>query len=110
MVTHIARVWINRVPILRVASWTGKMDISLSAFAPEHLVSRDGYGSSVPRQPAHPHTQAESGKRGRPRSLFSLLLNKSLNAYIYSILYTLPLYTVVRNRLCRQSSVSHPTT
>ena len=36
-------------------------DISLSAFAPENLASRDGFGSSVPRQPAHLHTQAESG-------------------------------------------------
>ena len=34
---------------------------SLSAFAPENLVSRDGFGSPVPRQPAHLHTQAEYG-------------------------------------------------
>ena len=27
----------------------------------ENLVSRDGFGSPVPRQPAHLHTQAESG-------------------------------------------------
>ena len=37
------------------------MKISLSAFAPENLVSRDGFGSPVPRQPAHLHTRAESG-------------------------------------------------
>ena len=37
-----------------------EMNISLSAFAPENLVSRDGFGSPVPRQPAHLHTQAES--------------------------------------------------
>ena len=37
------------------------MNIPLSAFAPENLVSRDGLGSPVPRQPAHLHTQAESG-------------------------------------------------
>ena len=38
------------------------MHISLSSFAPESLVSRDGFGSSpVPRQRAHLHTQAESG-------------------------------------------------
>ena len=63
MVTHIARVRINwvRLPILYLASSTGKMHISLSAFAPEILVSRDGFGSHVPRQPAHLHTQAESG-------------------------------------------------
>ena len=34
---------------------------SLSPFAPENLISRDGFGSSVPRQPAYLHTQAESG-------------------------------------------------
>ena len=37
------------------------MDISLSAFAPKNLVSRDGLGSPVPRQPAYLHAQAESG-------------------------------------------------
>ena len=37
-----------------------KMNISLSPFAPENLVPRDGFGSPVPRQPAHLHTQAES--------------------------------------------------
>ena len=35
------------------------MKISLSAFAPENLASRDGFGSPVPRQPPHLHTQAE---------------------------------------------------
>ena len=61
--SHIARVWINRVrlPTLLVVSWTGKINISLSAFAPANLVSRDGFGSPVPRQPAHFHTQTESG-------------------------------------------------
>ena len=34
---------------------------SLSPFAPENLVSRDGFGSPVPRQPAHLHTNAKSG-------------------------------------------------
>ena len=38
-----------------------QINISLSTFAPENLVSRDGFGSPVPRQPAHLHTQAESG-------------------------------------------------
>ena len=43
--------------------------ISLSPFAPENLVSRDGFGSPVPCQPAHLHTQAESGPylRDSPR-------------------------------------------
>ena len=30
-------------------------------FVPENLVSRDGFGSPVSRQPAHLHAQAESG-------------------------------------------------
>ena len=38
-----------------------EMNISLSAFVPENLVSRDGFGRPVPRQPAHLHTQAEFG-------------------------------------------------
>ena len=61
-VEHIARVRINRVrlPILLVVSCTGNMNISLSPLAPESLVLRDGFGSPVPRQPAHLHTQAES--------------------------------------------------
>ena len=37
------------------------MNISLSAFAPKNFGSRDGFGSPVPRQPVHLHTQAESG-------------------------------------------------
>ena len=36
-------------------------NIPLSAFVPENLVSRDGFGSPVPRQPAHLHTQAQCG-------------------------------------------------
>ena len=68
VVTHISRLWINRVrlPILLVVSWTGKNNISLSAFAPENLVSRDGLGSPVPRP--HLHTQAESGAYARDSS------------------------------------------
>ena len=63
MVTHIARVWINRVRlrIPLVVSCTGKTNISLSPLVPENFVSRDGFDSSVPRQPARLHTQAESG-------------------------------------------------
>ena len=36
-------------------------EISLCPSAPENLISRDGFGSPVPRQPAHLHTHAESG-------------------------------------------------
>ena len=78
-----SRVWINRVrlPILLVVSWTGKMNIPLSAFVPENLVSRDCFGSPVPRQPAHLHTQAESGAYLRdssrvPRRRLYIYLNR----------------------------------
>ena len=37
------------------------MIFSLSPFAPENLVLRDGVGRLVPRQPAHLQTQPESG-------------------------------------------------
>ena len=36
-------------------------NIPLSPCVPENLVSRNGFSSPVPRQPAHLHTQAESG-------------------------------------------------
>ena len=36
-------------------------NIPLSPCVPENLVSRDGFSRSVPRQPSHLHTQAESG-------------------------------------------------
>ena len=54
MVITYSRVWINRVrlPILLVVSSAEKMNISMSPFAPENLVSRDGFGCPVPRQPA----------------------------------------------------------
>ena len=48
-VTNSARGQLNR-----------KTNSSISAFAPENLVSRDGFVSPVPRQHAHFHTQAES--------------------------------------------------
>ena len=39
-----------------------EIEYSPFPFAPENLVfSRDGFGSPVPRQSAHLHTQTESG-------------------------------------------------
>ena len=49
---------------------TGKMNISLSPFAPENLISRNGFGIPVPRQPSHLHTQAGSGAYLRDSSRF----------------------------------------
>ena len=45
---------------------TGKINFSLFPFARENLVSRDGFGCSVPCQPAHLNTRAESGAYGIP--------------------------------------------
>ena len=39
-------------PVL-VVSRAGKIKIPLSPFAPENLVSRDGFGGPVPHEPAH---------------------------------------------------------
>ena len=46
-----------------------KNNIPLSPCVPENLVPRDGFSRPVPRQPAHLHTQAESGAylRDSPR-------------------------------------------
>ena len=44
--------------------------MNMYPFAPENLVSRDGFGSSVPRQLAHVHAQAESGAYLRDSSRF----------------------------------------
>ena len=46
----------------------GKNHYSLSSFAPENLVLRDGFRCPVPRQSAHLHTQAESGAYSRDSS------------------------------------------
>ena len=70
MVTHIARVWINgvRLPILHVVSRTGKMDISLSAFATENLVSRGGFGSPLYCMYGHTYSKSmdQPGKVASP--------------------------------------------
>ena len=49
------------------------MNFFLSAFAPENLVSRDGFGSPVLRQPAHLQTLAESGAHS-PHSRLNVVL------------------------------------
>ena len=44
--------------------------IPLFPSVPEHLVSRDGFSRSVPRQAAHLHTHAESDAYSRDSSRF----------------------------------------
>ena len=47
----------------------------LSPLAPDNLVSRDGFGSPAPRQPAHLHTQADSGAYFRSAAASIYLLS-----------------------------------
>ena len=56
--------------------------IARAAFVPENLVSRDGFGSPVPRQPAHLHTQAETGVYVRVSSISAEAI---LNILLYKI-------------------------
>ena len=104
---HIARVWINqvRLPILLVVSWTGKIHTSLSPFAPEILVSRDGFGSPVPRQPAHLHTQAESGAYLRDSSRFPrrrpfIYLRTAIHTYAIGSVPSLSGLAIIAYRWC----------
>ena len=61
VMTYNRRVWINHRgevanPAMIIRSWSAKQEytyISPPPFAPENLVSRDGLGRPVPRQPAH---------------------------------------------------------
>ena len=88
-----------------------KINISLSAFAPENLVSRDGFSSPVPRQPACLHNQTESGAYLRDSSRVS-----RLRPFIYLNRHT-PLgqsrvYRVTQLRTygvqCRESAGTEP--
>ena len=61
MIITYSRIWINllvRMPISILVSLTGKkIDTSLTLFAPDNLVPRDGISRLVPREPAHsPHS------------------------------------------------------
>ena len=72
------------------------MNISLSPFALENLVSRDGFSRPVPRQPAHsPFSQTESGAYSRvysrvPRRRPFIYLNRrtsSGQSRVYRVTY-----------------------
>ena len=71
--THTIRIYIaeqNRSTGqgCKSCSWSAELRkyFSLYPFAPENLVSRDGFGSPVPHhQPAHLHNQSESAYHAR---------------------------------------------
>ena len=50
------------------------MNFSLPVFAPENLVSRDGSGSPVPRQPAHLHNNLAEPGAHSPHSRLNVVL------------------------------------
>ena len=58
-------------------------NIPLSPCVPENLVSRDGSSRPVPRQPAHLHTQAESGAYLRDSSRVPLGKNVAYRRTIF---------------------------
>ena len=70
-------------------------NIPLSSCVPENWVSRDGFSRPVPRQPAHLHTQAESGG-----CLLTGFLPSSAAASIYSSI------TAIRYRVSPEFIVS----
>ena len=57
------------------------MNIPLSPCVPENLVSRDGFSRPVPRQPAHLHTQAESGAYLRMKPPYAIGSVPSLSGH-----------------------------
>ena len=59
--TEILYVWPSHIARVRSILLVVSYIFSLSPFAPGNLVSRDGFGSPVLRQPVHLHTQAEYG-------------------------------------------------
>ena len=76
MVTHVGIVpHMARLPIQLVVSCTGKMNISLSSFALENMVFRDGFSSPVPRKPAHLQRKSD----------YSITLGKSFNLQRHKI-------------------------
>ena len=71
------------------------MNISQSAFVPENLVSRDGFGSLVPRQSAHLQIQSESGAYLRDSSRVP-----RRRLFIYLFICTVPTQMVRHKNSC----------
>ena len=85
-VAHPARGQLNR-----------KNDYSLSPFVPENLISRDGFGSPAPRQPAHLHIQTESGAYFRDSSQVRMTTKETGNCYDFFYLSGLYFGTYVES-------------
>ena len=88
------------------------MNIPLSPCVPENLVSRDGFSRPVPRQPAHLHTQAESGAYLRdcsrvPRRTHLILDTSNIGASFHDCRPTLGRVVVVCGVLLSRMVVIH---
>ena len=113
MVTHIARVWINCVRC-QSCSWSaeqGRKRKSLFTFVPGILASRDKFGSPVPHQSAHLHTQAESGAYLRdssrvPRRRPAIGSVPSLSGHVFSAYRWRSLPRIRRHRASKPQNSS----
>ena len=76
-------------------------------FAPKNLVSRDGFGSVIPRRPAHLHTQTESlccARAGMRHAIFIIMGSLRISApHLYFLIFTF-LDFMLSLGLCRSSS------
>ena len=86
----------------------------MSQFALDNLVSRDGFRSPVPRQPAHLHTQAESGaylrdsSRVSRRRPFIIYLNRQTPSSGQSRVYRVTTQLRTDGAHCRESVGTGP--
>ena len=72
-----------------VVSSIGEINISLSAFAPENLVSRDGFGSPVPHTDIQSNTQhirfVKIGNHNRLVPSLLKVVTNNLNRHRYAM-------------------------
>ena len=84
--------------------------IPLSLYVPENLVSRDGFGGPISRQPGHVHTQAESGAHLRDSFRFPRWRPFTKPAYVIGSVPSLSSHAILRTDgvHCRESAGAGP--
>ena len=92
-------------------SWSaehGKCIFSLVPFAPENLVSRDGFGRLLQRQPGHsPHLDCKSGAYSRDSSRFPWR-RASIHLYRHTLEFNGSRHCVPMVFHCRESAGTEP--